>query len=105
MADTIRQSGRRPNIQDIPAFVAAKARAANNPVFGSVMNVTPDNKRSGTKTKSSFKSRDPTFTRITTLNTQGTASRNQGIQSRCGSGSGHLNATFLLAQLETGITF
>ena len=49
VADPIQQSGRRPNIKDISAFVAAKARAANNPVFGSVMDVTPDNKRSGTK--------------------------------------------------------
>ena len=95
VADTIQQSGRRPNIKDISAFVAAKARAANNPVFGSVMDVTPDSKRSGTKSKSSFKSRDPSLTRITTLNTQGTTSRNQGNQSRCGSGSGHLNAKFL----------
>ena len=95
VVDTIQQSGRRPNIKDISAFVAAKERAANNPVFGSVMDVTPDNKPSGTKSKSSFKSRDPTFTCITTLNTQGTASFNQGNQSRCGSGSGHLNAKFL----------
>ena len=95
VADAIQQSGRRPNIKGISAFVAAKARAANNPVFGSVMDVTPDNKRSGTKSKSSFKSRDPSLTRITTLNTQGTTSRNQRNQSRCGSGSGHLNAKFL----------
>ena len=95
VVDTIQQSGRRPNIKDISAFVAAKERATNNPVFGSVMDVTPDNKPSGTKSKSSFKSRDTTFTCITTLNTQGTASCNQGNQSRCGSGSGHLNAKFL----------
>ena len=42
VADTVQQSGRRPSIKDISAFVAAKARAANNPVFGSVMDVTPD---------------------------------------------------------------
>ena len=95
VADTIQQSGRRPSIKDISAFVAAKARAANNPVFGSVIYVTPDNKRSGTKSKPSFKSRDPSFTRITTLNTQGTASGKQGNQSSCGSGSGHLNAKIL----------
>ena len=62
------------------------------------MDVTPDNKRSGTKSKRpkpSFKSRDPSFTRITTLNTQGTASGKQGNQSRCDSGSGHLNAKTL----------
>ena len=95
VADTIQQSGRRPNIKDISAFVATKARAANNPVFGSVMDVTPDNKPSGTKSKSSFKLHDPTFTCITTLNIQGTTSCNQGNQSRCGSGSGHLNVKFL----------
>ena len=82
MADTIQQSGRRPNIKDIFAFVAVKARAANIPVFGSDMNVTPDNKQSGTKSKQSFKSRDSSFTSTTTLNTQGTSSGKQGNQFR-----------------------
>ena len=40
IADTIQQSGIRPNIKDISVFVAAKARVANNPVFGSVMDVS-----------------------------------------------------------------
>ena len=82
-------------VKDISAFVAAKARAANNPVFGSVMDVTPDNKQSGTKSKPSFKSRDPSFTRIATPNTVRTASGKQRNQSRRRSGSGHLNAKIL----------
>ena len=95
VADAIQQSGKRPNVKDISAFIAARARAANNPVFGSVMDVTPDNKRSGSKPKPSFKSSDPSFTHITTLNTQGTASGKQGNKSRCGSGSVHLDAKIL----------
>ena len=67
VADTIGQSDRRPNITDISAFEATKARATNNPVFGSAMDVTPDNKRSGTKSKPSFKSRDPSFTCISSV--------------------------------------
>ena len=55
VADAIQQSGKRPSIKDISAFVAAKASVANNPVFGSGMDVTPDNKRSGTKPRPSFK--------------------------------------------------
>ena len=93
VADAIQQSGKRPSIKDISSFVAAKAKAkaANNPVFGSVMDITPDSKRTGTKPKPSLKSSDPLFTRITTLNTQGTPSGNQGNQSRCGPGSVHLS--------------
>ena len=59
------------------------------------MDVTPYNKRNGTKSKPSFKLGDPSFTGITTLNTQGTMSGKQENQSRCGSGSGHLNAKIL----------
>ena len=54
VAYAIQQSSKRPSIKDISTFVAVKARAANNPVFGSVMDVTPDNKRSGNKPKPSF---------------------------------------------------
>ena len=68
---------------------APYVRAANNPVFESVVDITPDSKRTGTKPRSSLKSSDPSFTRMTTLNTQGTPS---GNQSRCGPGSVHLNA-------------
>ena len=61
----------------------------------SVMDVTPDNKRSGTKPKPNFKSSDPSFTHITMLNTQGIVSGKQGNQSRYGSGSIHLNLKIL----------
>ena len=59
VADGIQQSGRRLSINDISAFVAFTARAANNPVFGSVMDVTPDSKQGGAKPRSSSKSSDP----------------------------------------------
>jgi len=86
VADGIQQSGKRPNIKGISMFVAAKA-VNYNPVFGSVMDVAPDSKWSVTKPKPSSKSSDPSFTRITMVNPQGTASGKQGNQSRCGSGS------------------
>ena len=38
MADTNQQSGRRPSIKDISAFVAAKARSADNPVLHLTLN-------------------------------------------------------------------
>jgi len=91
VAGTIQQSEKRPNIKDISAFVAEKERAANNPVFGSIMDVTPDTKRSGTKTRLSSKVSNPLFTQMTTLTTQGTASNKQGNQSRCGPWSVHSN--------------
>ncbi|KAL9953349.1 hypothetical protein ACROYT_G040751 [Oculina patagonica] len=73
VADGIQQSGKRPNIKDISSFVAVKARAANNPVFGSVMDVTPDSKRGTSKQRPpSSKKSEPSPNRITTLNTQGT---------------------------------
>ncbi|XP_068720606.1 uncharacterized protein [Montipora capricornis] len=37
VADQIQQSGQRPNISPIAEFVKVKARAANNPVFGCLM--------------------------------------------------------------------
>ncbi|XP_068731204.1 uncharacterized protein [Montipora capricornis] len=37
VADQIQQSGQRPNISHIAEFVKVKARAANNPVFGCLM--------------------------------------------------------------------
>jgi len=80
VADAIQQSGKRPNIKDISAFVAAKARAANNPVFGSIMDVTPESKRSGTKARLSSKVSNPSFSRMTTLTTHGTVSDKQGNQ-------------------------
>ena len=37
VADQIEQSGQRPNISHIAEFIKVKARAANNPVFGCLM--------------------------------------------------------------------
>ncbi|XP_068697101.1 uncharacterized protein [Montipora foliosa] len=42
VADTIQQSGQRANISHKADFVKVKARPANNPVFGSVVDVTRD---------------------------------------------------------------
>ena len=89
-------------MKDISAFVAVKARAANNPVFGSVMDVTPDSKRGGTKPRSSSKSSDPSFSRITTLNTQGTMSSKQGNQPRCSSGNVYLSAKIRVCPAYNG---
>ncbi|XP_078372731.1 uncharacterized protein LOC144656384, partial [Oculina patagonica] len=81
VADGIQQSGKRPNIKDISSFVAVKARAANNPVFGGVMDVTPDSKRGTSKQKPpSSKTSEPSPNRITTLNTQGTV--NSRVKTR-----------------------
>ena len=91
VADAIQQAGKRPSIKNISAFVAAKAREANNPVFESVVDITPVSKWPGTKPKPpSLKLSDPSFTHITTLNTQGAPSGNLVNQSRCGPGSVHL---------------
>ncbi|XP_078380333.1 uncharacterized protein LOC144663310 [Oculina patagonica] len=81
VADGIQQSGKRPNIKDISSFVAVKARAANNPVFGGVMDVTPDSKRGTLKQRPpSSKTSEPSPNRITTLNTQGTV--NSRVKTR-----------------------
>ena len=42
VADQIQEAGQRTNISHIAEFVKIKARAANNPVFGCVMNVARD---------------------------------------------------------------
>ena len=42
VADQIQQSGQRPNISHIAEFVKVKARAANNPVFGCLMDTERD---------------------------------------------------------------
>ena len=94
IADGIQQAGKRPNIKDISAFVANKARAANNPVFGSVMDFTPDSKRGSSKQKSSPRTSDPLPHRITTLNTQGTISNKQGNLPSRGSGNVNSNMKF-----------
>ena len=72
IADGIQQAGKRPKMKDILAFVSNKPRAVNNPVFGSVIDFTPDSKRGSSKQKSSPSTGDPLSDRITTLNTQGT---------------------------------
>ena len=56
------------------------------------MDITPDNKWGVTKSEPSFRSSDPSFTSINMLNTQGTTPGKGGNQSRCGSGSVHVNA-------------
>ena len=52
LADQIQQSGQRTNISHIAEFVKVKARAANNPVFGCVVDVArdrPENPRRNSK--------------------------------------------------------
>ena len=71
LADQIQQAGQRTNISHIAKFVKVKARAANNPVFGCVVDVARDrleNQRRKPKAKSggSFEER------VSTLNTQET---------------------------------
>ena len=86
VADSIQQSGKRPTIRDISKFVAVKARAANNPVFGSVIYVSPDSKRGGTRQTSNSRTSVPPPNRVTTLNTKGMSDQQRNLPS---SGSGH----------------
>ena len=71
VADTIQQSGQRANISHIADFVKVKARAANNPVFGSVVDVTRDRSEISRRRPSS-KTRTSSFERVTTLSTHAT---------------------------------
>lgn len=41
-ARAIREMGRRPNIEDIASFISKAARAANDPVFGQIMEVSKE---------------------------------------------------------------
>ena len=53
VADSIQESGQRPRIHNISKLVSEKARAANNPVFGGVLNNDKDKSkrdRSGRRT-------------------------------------------------------
>lgn len=84
VADSIQQSGKRPSIRHISAFVETKARAANNPVFGGVMDATHDSKQGPTKPRSGGKSPPPKHN--TTLNTQGSTFSQQSNTSTSGSG-------------------
>ena len=64
LADQIQQSGQRPNITHIAQFVKVKARAANNPVFGCVVDVArdrPENPRRNSKGDTSSEKRLSTF--------------------------------------------
>ena len=74
VADQIQQAGQRTNISHIADFVKVKARAANNPVFGCLVDVVrdrPENQRRKSKPKG------PTLPdeRVNTFNTQETEPR------------------------------
>ena len=74
VADQIQQAGQRTNISHIADFVKVKTRAANNPVFGCLVDVVrdrPENQRRKSKPKG------PTFPdeRVNTFNTQETERR------------------------------
>ena len=71
VADSIQQSGQRANISHIADFVKVKASAANNPVFGSVVDVTRDRAEISRRRPSS-KTRTSSFERVTTLSTHAT---------------------------------
>ena len=72
LKDQIQQSGQRTNISHIAEFVKVKARSANNPVFGCVVDVARDrpetprrNSRGGTSSKE----------RLSTFNTRETGAK------------------------------
>ena len=68
VADRIEQSGQRANISHIADFVKVKARTVNNPVFGSVVDVTRD-RAEISRCRPSSKTRTSSFERVTTLST------------------------------------
>ena len=49
LADQIKQAGQRTNISHIAEFFKVKARAANNPVFGCVVDVVRDKSENSTR--------------------------------------------------------
>ena len=71
VADSIQQSGQRADIGHIADFVKVKTRAANNPVFGSVVDVTRD-RAEISRRRSSSRTRTSSFERATTLSTHAT---------------------------------
>ena len=74
VADQIQQTGQRTNISHIAEFVKVKARAANNPVFGCVVDVArgkPDDQKRTSKARGAASPNE----RVTTLNTQETNPR------------------------------
>ena len=92
LADQIQQSGQRTNIAHIAEFVKVKARAANKPVFGCVVDVVRDrpenlrrNSRGGTSSKE----------RLSTFNTRETGAKPSLPSTkftptlRCPSGNGN----------------
>ena len=73
VADQIQQADQRTNISHIAEFVKVKARAANNPVFGCVVDVANQSERSeNQRRKPKFKSPTLPDERARTFNTQET---------------------------------
>ena len=71
VADSIQQSGQRANISHIAEFVKVKAKAANNPECGSVVDVTRD-RAENSRRRPSSKTRTSSFELVTTLSTHAT---------------------------------
>ena len=70
VADKIQESGQRPRIHHISQFVTAKARAANDPVFGAVLGKEKvKTRKDGFNSRSSSSS--PSSAKFTTLATHG----------------------------------
>ena len=73
VADQIPQAGHRTNISHIAEFVKVKARAANNPVFGCVVDAASQSERSeNQRRKPKFKGPTLPDERARTFNTQET---------------------------------
>ena len=69
VADSIQQSGKRTNISHIAEFVKVKARAANNSVFGSVID-TARERSDDSRGRSKPKGGPSPVEHVTTLSTQ-----------------------------------
>ena len=73
VTDQIQQADQRTNISHIAEFVKVKARAANNPVFGCVVDVSNQSERlENQRRKPKFKSPTLPEERARTFNTQET---------------------------------
>ena len=73
VADQIQQAGQRTNISHIAEFVKVKARSANNPVFGCVVDAASQSERSeNQRRKPKFKGPTLPDERAWTFNTQET---------------------------------
>ena len=75
LADQIQQAGQRTNISHIAEFVKVKARAANNPVFGCVVDVGRDRSENPSRNQKRGAS---SAERLSTFNTRETKS---GVES------------------------